>query len=302
MLSPTAEDGEIEVRISTTFFLMLSHHIFSALVLGGIYFGTGNDATKPFMNFKFCIAVLVFFMYTHIMTQVLLFPTEVKLLQREYFNRWYGLKPYYMALTVSTLPTLILFGFAFLVVSYLLSAQPLDLVRFMKYCLICLLVGAVSEGYGLAIGSMFGVMIGGLVAFLIFYRMVAYLALRFRLTAEFSSKLRNVATKILRRKACIVAGPTQLPAHARFGSKIKKKKKDQDIPEMCAVHSYSNNHSTFSADPSYILSVLVAEWSVRLTTGLEDPGYILSVPVAEWSGRLTTGLEGPWLHPVCPCG
>nr|CAD7201830.1 unnamed protein product [Timema douglasi] len=46
-------------------------------------------------------------------------------------------------------------------------------------------------------------------------------------------------------------------------------------------------------DPGYILSVLVAEWSERLTTGIEDPGYILSVLVTEWSGRLTTGLEDP---------
>nr|CAD7612859.1 unnamed protein product [Timema genevievae] len=146
-------------RNKSIFFIMLLHHIFSGFVLGGIYFGSANDATKPFMNFKFCISVLVFFMYTHIMTQVLIFPTEVKLLQREYFNRWYGLKPYYMALTVSTLPTMILFGSIFLAISYLLSAQPLDILRFMKYSFICLLIGAVSEGYGLAIGSMFNVMV-----------------------------------------------------------------------------------------------------------------------------------------------
>lgn len=31
-------------------------------------------------------------------------PSEVKLLKKECFNRWYGLSPYYAALTLSRLP------------------------------------------------------------------------------------------------------------------------------------------------------------------------------------------------------
>lgn len=31
-------------------------------------------------------------------------PLEVELLRREYFNRWYGLKPYFLAMSVSRLP------------------------------------------------------------------------------------------------------------------------------------------------------------------------------------------------------
>lgn len=34
-------------------------------------------------------------------------PLEVKLLRREYFNRWYSLKAYYMALTIASLPLLV---------------------------------------------------------------------------------------------------------------------------------------------------------------------------------------------------
>nr|CAD7424732.1 unnamed protein product [Timema monikensis] len=49
--------------------------------------------------------------------------------------------------------------------------------------------------------------------------------------------------------------------------------------------------SILVSDPHPLRLVLVAEWSARLTTGLEDPGSILSV--TEWSGRLTTGLEDP---------
>lgn len=31
-------------------------------------------------------------------------PSEVLIMKREFFNRWYGLKSYYIALTFSTLP------------------------------------------------------------------------------------------------------------------------------------------------------------------------------------------------------
>jgi hypothetical protein len=34
-------------------------------------------------------------------------PTAVKLLKREYFNRWYGLKAYYMAITVASIPPMV---------------------------------------------------------------------------------------------------------------------------------------------------------------------------------------------------
>jgi hypothetical protein len=40
--------------------------------MGGIFLQTGDDAKRPFANVKFCLSVLVFFLYTHIMTPVLL--------------------------------------------------------------------------------------------------------------------------------------------------------------------------------------------------------------------------------------
>lgn len=55
-----------------TLWIQFFHHFLSAFILGGIYYGTGNTADNPFMNFKFSLSVLVFFMYTYIMTPVLL--------------------------------------------------------------------------------------------------------------------------------------------------------------------------------------------------------------------------------------
>lgn len=38
-----------------------------------------------------------------------LVPSELRMIRREYFNRWYSLKAYYAALTLSTLPIMVCF-------------------------------------------------------------------------------------------------------------------------------------------------------------------------------------------------
>lgn len=151
-------------RNSVSLGIQLFHHLFSAVLIGGIFLQTGDDAKRPFANVKFCLSVLVFFLYTHIMTPVLLFPTAVKLLKREYFNRWYGLKAYYMAITVASIPSMLCFGMIFCLVSYLLSSQPLEPSRFIWFFAASLSVGLVSEGHGMIVGSVFSVMNGSIVA------------------------------------------------------------------------------------------------------------------------------------------
>lgn len=59
-------------RNKTMLYIQFFHHLLSGLLLGGIYFGTGNDATQTIAIFKYCISINVFFMYTHVMAPVLL--------------------------------------------------------------------------------------------------------------------------------------------------------------------------------------------------------------------------------------
>ncbi|XP_069705223.1 ATP-binding cassette subfamily G member 4-like [Periplaneta americana] len=151
-------------RNTVSLSIQLFHHLFSAFLLGGVYFKIGEDATKPFSSVKFSLCVTVFFLYTHVMTPVLLFPTAVRHLKREYFNRWYSLKAYYMAMTVASFPSMISFGFLFCLVSYLLSEQPMEVTRFLWFLASGLAVGIVSEGHGLIVGSVFSVANGSVVA------------------------------------------------------------------------------------------------------------------------------------------
>ncbi|KAG6460911.1 hypothetical protein O3G_MSEX012299 [Manduca sexta] len=149
-------------RNSISLWIQLIHHVTSAVLLGSIFFGIGNDGASPIANFKFCLSCLVFFMYTYIMIPILLFPMEVRLIRREYFNRWYSLKAYYAALSFATVPVMFGLGVLFLVITYLMSGQLLEWNRFILFSVIGLMTATCSEGLGLAIGSAFSVTNGSI--------------------------------------------------------------------------------------------------------------------------------------------
>lgn len=84
-------------------------------------------------------------------------PSELRVVKKECFNRWYGLTPYYLALTVSRLPLQILFNVMFSALVYFLAGLPVELWRFSMFATIGVIVSFVAEGLGLAIGSRFNV-------------------------------------------------------------------------------------------------------------------------------------------------
>ncbi|KAJ0175781.1 hypothetical protein K1T71_008940 [Dendrolimus kikuchii] len=267
--------------------IQLIHHIICGVLFGSIFFGIGNDGAYPVVNFKFCLSCIVFFMYTYIMIPVLLFPTEVRLLRREYFNRWYSLKAYYAALTFASMPVMVSLGMLFTIIVYLMTGQLLEWNRFVLFSICGILTAMCSEGLGLFVGSTFSVTNGsiigpaiaapllalccyglgfgpyietsmkilmsasylrygvtgyslalyqhrplmdcniefclysdttlilrdlgmtndiyvvqvvGLLAFTVLHRMLAYLALRYRLTAEFSNKFMSYISKFLKHR------------------------------------------------------------------------------------------------------
>ncbi|XP_026732372.1 ATP-binding cassette sub-family G member 4-like [Trichoplusia ni] len=150
-------------RNTISHWIQFFHHLLSAFLLGSIFFDVGNNAAVPVVNFKFCLSCLVFFMYTYIMIPVLIFPLQVRLLRREYFNRWYSLKAFYAALTVSSIPSMVILAFIFLVITYFMSGQSLEWDRFFLFSFCAILIAMCSEGLGLAVGSAFSVTNGSII-------------------------------------------------------------------------------------------------------------------------------------------
>ncbi|CAH2091355.1 unnamed protein product [Euphydryas editha] len=133
------------------------HHVMCAVLIGLCFFGMANDGTQMFNHLKLCVGIVIFFSYTQIMVPVLVYPQEVKLVKKEHFNCWYSLLPYYAALTVSKLPVQISLNMVFCTIVFFMVGVPFSVIRFIVFCLIGNILSMVSEGLGMAIGSMFSV-------------------------------------------------------------------------------------------------------------------------------------------------
>lgn len=140
------------------------HHLLCAIAVGVVYFDKARDGEEFFNHLKFCLGVVLFHTFTYCMIPVITYPYEVKLLKREYFNRWYSLRPYYLALQLSRFPAMIFFSMIFLSVTYFMTGLPLEIDRFLLFSLIGILTSVTAEGMGFFIGSVFNVTNGSAVA------------------------------------------------------------------------------------------------------------------------------------------
>uniref|UniRef100_A0A8D9A3F0 ATP-binding cassette sub-family G member 1 n=1 Tax=Cacopsylla melanoneura TaxID=428564 RepID=A0A8D9A3F0_9HEMI len=130
---------------------------FMALVSSGMFLNMGQDGSKTLFMFGFCFICVIIFMYIPMLPALLYFPQEVRLLKREYFNQWYRLRPYYLALTLSRLPLQFLLGVIYITVAFIVADLPLEWIRIIKFSAMCYLIGLTSESLGFAISSQLNV-------------------------------------------------------------------------------------------------------------------------------------------------
>ncbi|XP_013142748.1 PREDICTED: ATP-binding cassette sub-family G member 1-like [Papilio polytes] len=141
------------VRNRDYLWLRVGMHLFLGFIIGMLFCQIGYDASKTIFNFGFCYACIIAMLYVPMMPILLAFPKEVQLIKREYFNRWYGLKPYYAALVVSRTPATIFFSLIYLAIVYPLTSQPMEATRIVMFISVCILVALISESMGTVISS-----------------------------------------------------------------------------------------------------------------------------------------------------
>jgi ATP-binding cassette subfamily G (WHITE) protein 1 len=88
----------------TLMYLRLFAHILVGFLIGALYFKIGNDGAKVLSNLGFLFFNMLFLMYTSMTITILSFPLEMPVLLKEHFNRWYSLRSYYLAITLSDIP------------------------------------------------------------------------------------------------------------------------------------------------------------------------------------------------------
>ncbi|XP_044005964.1 ATP-binding cassette sub-family G member 4-like [Aphidius gifuensis] len=140
--------------------LKLFLYIFLGFIIGGIYFEIALDGSKTIENLFFCHTTLFYFLTVPMLPIPLRFPIELRIVEREHFNRWYRITPYFLASTVSCVPIYFFLCTIHLSITYIMSSQTLELSRFAMFFTISFVFGLVSETIGYIIGSVFNVATG----------------------------------------------------------------------------------------------------------------------------------------------
>ncbi|XP_012147448.1 ATP-binding cassette subfamily G member 4 isoform X2 [Megachile rotundata] len=144
----------------TLMYLRLFAHVLVGLLIGALYYDIGNDGAKVLSNLGFLFFNMLFLMYTSMTITILSFPLELPVLLKENFNRWYSLKAYYLAITVSDIPFQAVFCVIYVTIVYFLTSQPTDMMRFSMFMGTCLLISFVAQSVGLVVGAAMNVQNG----------------------------------------------------------------------------------------------------------------------------------------------
>ena len=134
-------------------------HIFLGFVIGGLFYQMGNDASKTLFNFGFCFTIIIAFLYIPMLPVLLEFPTNVQLLKREHFNRWYRVNPYFFAFSLSKLPVQLFNRLIYLTMVYVMTDQPIEPVRISLFYAVSILTSLTSESFGLLVSSRLNVIV-----------------------------------------------------------------------------------------------------------------------------------------------
>ncbi|XP_066594325.1 ATP-binding cassette subfamily G member 4 isoform X2 [Prorops nasuta] len=144
----------------TLMYLRLFAHILVGFLIGALYYDIGNDGAKVLSNLGFLFFNMLFLMYTSMTITILSFPLELPVLLKENFNRWYSLKAYYLAITVSDIPFQAIFCIIYVSIVYFLTSQPPEVFRFSMFLGACLLISFVAQSVGLVVGAAMNVQNG----------------------------------------------------------------------------------------------------------------------------------------------
>lgn len=134
-------------------FTRLSMHFVIAIVVGMIYFKVGQDAVYVLDNFNLLFFNIMFLMFSAFSATVTTFPSELPIIMREHFNRWYKLHSFYLANKIADFPIQFIAICLYILIVYYMSDQLLELQRFCLYTLMCFAVSMVAQTFGLLIGT-----------------------------------------------------------------------------------------------------------------------------------------------------
>ncbi|XP_070132821.1 ATP-binding cassette sub-family G member 1 isoform X4 [Drosophila bipectinata] len=137
----------------TLTYLKLGIHITCAILIGLFFGDSGSNASKQISNVGMIMIHCVYLWYTTIMPGILRYPSEIEIIKKETFNNWYKLRTYYIATIITATPVHIIFSTVYITIGYLLTEQPVEMDRFVKYLLTAVVVTFCADGLGVFLGT-----------------------------------------------------------------------------------------------------------------------------------------------------
>ncbi|XP_022165957.1 ATP-binding cassette sub-family G member 1 isoform X2 [Myzus persicae] len=140
-------------RNKSNLMLRVLAHLVIALIFGYLYRGVGNDASVVISNMVFVYGTNLFLVYTGQMAVIVSFPLEYKVLKREHFNSWFTLFPYMVSILLVEIPFQMLCCLVYIVPSYIMTSQPLELMRFSYFTIFLVVTSLTSQSTGFLCGA-----------------------------------------------------------------------------------------------------------------------------------------------------
>ncbi|EDX03506.1 GD23174 [Drosophila simulans] len=137
----------------TLTYLKLGIHVLCSILIGLFFGDSGSNATKQISNVGMIMIHCVYLWYTTIMPGILRYPAEIEIIRKETFNNWYKLRTYYLATIITSTPVHIIFSTVYITIGYLMTDQPVEMDRFVKYLLSAVVVTICADGLGVFLGT-----------------------------------------------------------------------------------------------------------------------------------------------------
>lgn len=146
-------------RDPANIWLRIFIHVFVAVLVGLVFYGIGNKAKQILSSFKLIYAITLFLTYTGFYSMFTKFSLEEATVRRERFNQWYSTSSYYVAMSLTDIPLIIICTFLLTSILYFMSDQPSDSDRYLTFFAIQTLLSFVAQGFGMMIGAIFQLMV-----------------------------------------------------------------------------------------------------------------------------------------------